>query len=247
MRDGNFQAGIKADPWQIIPTEWIERAFERWNNTQGDLHDEVVSVGVDPARGGSDSTVICLRFRGDWVAELAVYDGAATPDSGAVVSHILNLLLSRNTALPPVHVDSIGIGAAVVDALRQYDKIQVIPVNVSEKTNERDKTGLLRFKNRRAALWWKMREALDPDTGRDIALPPDPQLKAELASPRWRYESGAIRVEEKEEIRKRIGRSTDRADAVLLALVDTIPRAASAALKPRVIHNSQARGAAWMR
>src|SRR5439155_17623492 len=75
--------------------------------------------------------------------------------------------------------------------------------------------------NRRAATWWALREALDPETGAGIALPPDPALVADLAMPRWRLANragaGAIQIEAKDEIRKRLGRSPDRGDAVVMA------------------------------
>jgi hypothetical protein len=62
-----------------------------------------------------------------------------------------------------------------------------------------------------------VREALDPDSGQDIALPPDRDLRADLTAPRWSITARGIQVESKEEIRKRIGRSPDAGDAVMLA------------------------------
>jgi len=73
------------------------------------------------------------------------------------------------------------------------------------------------LQRRRAALWWKFREALDPVQGDGIALPPDRRLAAQLAAPTWRLKGNAIAIESKEEIRKRLGASTDDADAVILA------------------------------
>jgi len=64
---------------------------------------------------------------------------------------------------------------------------------------------------------WKLREALDPRNGEGIALPPDKRLAAQLAAPTWRLKGNAIAIESKEEIRKRLGASTDDADAVILA------------------------------
>jgi hypothetical protein len=73
-----------------------------------------------------------------------------------------------------------------------------------------------------------MRERLDPANGSAVCLPPDSvlpgdgdsSLVGELAAPRWRTTSaGKVAIEEKAEIRKRIGRSTDLADAVVQAFV----------------------------
>jgi hypothetical protein len=66
-------------------------------------------------------------------------------------------------------------------------------------------------------LHWKFREALDPVTGAGVALPPDQALAADLAAARWKFTARGIQVELKDEIRKRLGRSPDRGDAVIMA------------------------------
>ena len=75
----------------------------------------------------------------------------------------------------------------------------------------------LEFANMRSELWWRFREALDPQSGDDVALPPDRRLAAQLAAPTWRLRGKAILIESKDDIRKRLGASTDDADAVILA------------------------------
>ena len=83
----------------------------------------------------------------------------------------------------------------------------------------RTKDGKLGFRNLRAEAIWKMRELLDPESEITVALPPDPQLRADLASYRWKLISGGIiQIEMKEDIKKRIGRSPDDGDAVVMAL-----------------------------
>ena len=56
-----------------------------------------------------------------------------------------------------------------------------------------------------------------PGAGDGIALPPDRRLAAQLAAPTWKLRGNAILIESKEDIRKRLGTSTDDADAVILA------------------------------
>ena len=77
----------------------------------------------------------------------------------------------------------------------------------------------LKFVNKRAETWWKLREALDPTYGSNVALPPDPSLRADLTSPTWKLTPRGIQIESKDEIRKRLGRSPDKGDAVVLAWV----------------------------
>lgn len=80
------------------------------------------------------------------------------------------------------------------------------------------------FANCRSAAWWTLRELLDPANGWEIALPADDLLTGDLTAVKWRVTSaGRIQVESKEEIRKRLGRSTDHGDAVIQAFYDPPP------------------------
>jgi hypothetical protein len=68
-----------------------------------------------------------------------------------------------------------------------------------------------------------VREALDPNSGNEIALPPDPQLKSDLTAPRWSPTPRGVQVEPKDQVVARIGRSPDCGEAVIYALVDERP------------------------
>lgn len=78
------------------------------------------------------------------------------------------------------------------------------------------------FYNKRSQALWQFREALDPaqDGGSPIALPDDPILIADLTAPRFEVGSRGIKVETKEDVVKRIGRSPDRGDAVVMCWSD---------------------------
>ncbi|HEU5117225.1 MAG TPA: hypothetical protein VFT74_11215, partial [Isosphaeraceae bacterium] len=120
-----------------------------------------------------------------------------------------------------VVVDVIGIGAGVYDLLRRYKNRNVIegspvPWNAAARTPRQDQIGQFKFLNDRAAAWWNLRELLDPSKGSNIALPDDEQLLEELVAPKFGYNvGGTLKIEEKAEIKRRIGRSTDSADAVV--------------------------------
>ena len=66
-------------------------------------------------------------------------------------------------------------------------------------------------------MWWKFREALEPGLGEPIALPPDPDLLADLSAPTWKLGRNGILIEEKAAIKARLGRSPDKGDAVVNA------------------------------
>lgn len=213
MLNGDFQAGMTDDPWQVIPTAWVEAAMGRWKAL--DPKPDMDSLGCDVARGGSDNTVISRRH-GWWFDELLAYPGSATPNGPSVAGLVISNV--RNNA--PIHIDVIGVGSSPYDFLMQANQ-QVLGVNVAEKSTATDKSGRLTFFNLRAEWWWRMREALDPEANNAIALPPDARLMADLCAPTWGLRGAAIIVESREKILDRIGRSPDYASAVILALMNT--------------------------
>jgi hypothetical protein len=225
MLYGDFQAGMQDDPWQVVPTAWVEAAQKRW--TDRAPKGEMLGQGVDVARGGKDQTVIANRHKnpdgskGDWIDRLKVYPGTETPDGPMVAG----LVIASRRDEAPVHIDVIGVGASPYDVLNAM-RLQVLGVNVSEKSTKTDRSGKLTFMNQRSQLWWDMREALDPANDTGLALPPDKDLAIELCTPRWRLRGMTIQVESREEIWEKLHRSVDRASAVLLALIDTPKRAA---------------------
>lgn len=219
MLYGDFQAGIGEDPWQVIPTAWVEAAMARWKPRAP--KGEMLSQGVDVARGGKDNTVIANKHSADdgkgvWFDELKVHPGTDTPDGPKVAG----LVIAERRDLAPVHIDVIGVGASPYDILNGMG-VQVHGINVSEKAQSTDRSGRLTFLNQRSELWWRMREALDPANDMGHALPPDPALKAELCTPKWKPRGMVIQVQSREEIWEELKRSVDRATAVILANIDT--------------------------
>lgn len=225
MLYGDFQAGIEDDPWQVIPTAWVEAAQARWKRP--DKLPAMDSLGVDVARGGRDNTLLARRH-GMWFDVPLVYPGKATPDGPSVAG--LSIAAKRDDAV--IHIDVIGVGSAPYDFLNEAGQ-QVVGVNVAESATGTDKSGRLRFKNLRSELWWRMREALDPTNNTGIALPPDRELLADLCAPTWELSGSTIYVASREQIIDRIGRSPDYGSAYVLALIDTPKRAVIAAVGGR--------------
>ena len=219
FREGDFAAGIETDPWQAIPTEWVRAAQARWSPEMPTLPDAegqeqplpLSALGVDPARGGKDETVIAPRY-GWWFGPLSVYPGKDTPDGPSVAAQVMQ----HHEEAATIVLDVIGVGAAVYDALAAHD-FSPWGFNASERSAATDKTGQLTFVNRRAEAWWRMRELLDPASGMDVALPPDPRLRSDLCAPRFKLTVRGIQIEAKADVKKRLGRSTDRGDAVVQA------------------------------
>lgn len=217
---GDFTAGIRDDDWQVIPTEWVRKAQARWTADKP-ARTPLTCLGVDVARGGSDQTVLARRY-GIWFAPLEKHAGTSTPDGGSVIGHIAKALAVREDQACDVNIDVIGVGASVCDGCSGAG-ISPNSINFAESTERTDRTGKLRFVNLRAWVYWNLREMLDPANGDAVALPPDTELLADLTAARWKMTAQGIRLEAKEEIKKRIGRSPDCADALVLAAMPQIP------------------------
>lgn len=208
--------GVRGDDhrWQVIPTAWVDLAIARWKAAaEGDFTPKPLDVlGVDVARGGKDKTVLAPRH-GLWVGELTRVPGSETPDGPTVAA----LVASRRSGTGTVHIDIVGVGGSVYDSLVSMEGMDVYPMVGSGASILRDRTGQLGFHNKRAEWYWGLREALDPDHGIGLMLPPDRELRADLTAPRWKLTPRGILIERKEEIEKRIGRSPDAGDAVAYA------------------------------
>lgn len=209
FKHGSFTASMVTDPWQVIPPEWVTLAQERWERSKPE--GKMTALGVDPARGGKDKTLLAPRYR-NYVDSFIVFEGKDTPDGPSVAAQVLKHLKDGARAV----VDIVGIGSAVYDALVAND-IPTQAFNSSFKSDAYDKSGQLQFINLRAEAYWKFREMLDPASGEDICLPPSKLLRRQLCAPRFKLTVRGIQIEPKEDIKARLGHSPDEADAVVMA------------------------------
>jgi len=212
MLYGDFHASAMTDPWQIIPTEWMRSAQRRWLEREKP-ETPLTAVGIDPARGGRDNFSMSKRYD-SYFDDLAFWPGASVPDgpTGAELVH-----QSLGDEKPGViNLDIGGIGGSVFDSLSpMYEN--VVAVNSAGASTYRDKSGKLKMRNTRAEMYWRMRDALDPNGGDDVALPPGNEVVADLCSARYKPTTSGVLVEDKDDIKKRIGRSPDKGESILLA------------------------------
>ena len=173
--------------------------------------DERLVVGFDVARFGDDETILAPR-RGRWMYPLLPVAKGDGPDTAAraIIALADAKLLRLPQELPLFAVDANGVGASVFDALARREDCEVVAVNTAEAADASDD-----YINLRAELHFAFKEWLKQGG----ALPDDARLQSELVAPRYAVDGkNRIKVESKDDLRKRLRRSPDRADAALLSL-----------------------------
>lgn len=215
---GDFTIGVEDDPWQVIPAEWVLLAQERWKRRERPVDEDdkpipMTALGVDVARGGKDQMVLAPRY-GNWFAPLVKYRGKDIPDGPTAASAVVRELGKDKKT--PILIDILGVGGSSYDILKSQG-FRIRGVNFAKASRAMDKSRQLQLRNIRAEAYWGMREALDPASGDDIALPSDPELLADLTAATWSITTGGILVESKKDIVKRLKRSPDCGDAVVLS------------------------------
>lgn len=203
------------DEFSVIPLGWIYQAQERWQEWHESGRPMQAEwrkiVGCDVARFGNDKTAFAERW-GDILISVKKMPRKDTQGTASLLSSELEAERGDLGV-----VDTNGVGAGVYDRAKALGKY-VMGINAGNRTKLKDRSGQITFYNLRAAVFWRMRELLDPANGSTVMLPDDEELAADLSTPHWRtMPGGSIVIESKDDIRKRIGRSPDKGDAVCLA------------------------------
>jgi hypothetical protein len=163
--------------------------------------------GADIARMGRDKTVLYRNRDG----VIRFIDSWSKMDTMKTVGKLRQHLDHYPTKIPAT-IDSIGVGAGVVDRLRELG-LEAIGFQGSERAYRPEK-----FKNRRAEVYWEFRQALE-DGVYDLD-PEDTKLAAELCNIKYWIDSGGrIVVESKEDMRERGVPSPDHADAAVYSTI----------------------------
>ena len=202
---GNFPSESED---QVIGLQQIEDAKAR--EVQPGLP---VVVSCDVARYGSDETVIAIR-RGDNVRIHKTYTSRSLMET---VGHIVDAAREYNQPGMRVVIDDVGLGGGVTDRLKELG----VPVEGFNGGSTANEPRL--YPNRRSEAWFAFAGQID-----NVDLDKDEQLGADLVAPKYSLDSQGRRVvEPKDKTKRRLGRSPDRADAVLMAFAPPAPMGAS--------------------
>lgn len=220
---GDMQAGVKDHPYQVIPTQWIDAAFDRWREREairamGQSRRWVMTaLGVDCAIGGADNAV-CTP----------VYDnlnfGQQVEKPGKEIkngSDLTMMVLTTHKDKARVMVD-LGGGYGDQCHTQIQGKVGLPPIGCKGSASA---TGTSRrgyeFPNLRSQQIWAVREMLDPENPENehaqVAIYPSEKLKRDLTAPTYQMRGNMIVVEPYEKLKERIGRSLDYGSSFILA------------------------------
>jgi len=208
----------------VIPLELCLAAQTREVENHG-----VIRWGVDVARFGRDRTVLIKRCQNATLEKHKSWSGTDTMQtSGRIYAEWLDTPPSDRPVT--IFVDVIGIGAGVVDRLQELG-LPVSGVNVAENASVDDL-----YMRQRDELWFKARKWLE---AKNCHLVEDEVLVAELSLPKYSFTSnGKLKVESKDELKKRYPQSPDVADAFCLTFSDTMETRTRSSYEPEVFADS---------
>lgn len=193
---------------KLIGYKEIHKALEcKLENNS--LIDVPLVIGVDVARFGDDKTAIARR-KGRKAFKIKTYAKLSVVEVANLVTSII-----RDEQPARVNIDIGAMGAGVYDILvdRGYSSI-VRAVNFGEEAQEQEK-----YYNRRSEMWGRLRDWLNAEL--PVSIVDCDGLSEDLTTPNKKYDKvGRLLLEKKEEIKKRLGRSTDLGDALALTFAE---------------------------
>lgn len=203
----------------VVPYSWLKAC----QKLGVDLSSDVVQLGVDVGASEDGDPSVIYERRGSKAGrkwEISTDDSERIAD---LVQDVIN-----ETGATTAKVDVIGVGFGVVGSLKRRrkrgeHKAQIIGVNVGERPASKE--AKKRFPNKRSQIWWEVGRELSELKAWDLSAI-DEDTVAELIAPRYEEKTnGQIVVEPKKETKKRLGRSPDNADALLLCFYSPISKA----------------------
>ncbi len=221
LYSGKFSAALEDNPMQVIPTEWIMAAQDRWMKRKDQDNGPITAVGVDPNGGGKDEFGM-VTLRGTFFDEPILETGLDFKKPRKSAAFIIENIDDD----PQINVDCTGgWGNGIVEHLEEHYACKAL--GMANKSTKRTK-GKIKygFANKRAEYIWQLGEALDPDEGDNIALPAGEygrRIIQELSTVRFIQRGRVILIEPKEDIIARIRRSPTILDMFAYAWAEADP------------------------
>jgi hypothetical protein len=202
-----------ADPTALIPLWQVEAAIGR---DIAAIDDDPLVFGVDVARFGDDESVFTTRLGWTVLAQKSWRQFDTMQVAYHVKAGVRDAEKHLNKKHARIFIDTIGVGGGVADRLRDM-QMEAQDVNVSESAACKED-----FSRLRDELHWEMREAFDSgriSISEEAAYPDgghDSELVNQLASIKYKYVDGKLKVESKDERKRRGLDSPDRAESLMM-------------------------------
>lgn len=180
------------------------RFVARARKNRIDNNEAKLVIGVDVAISDNDKTAI-IRRKGRVAYNLETFRNMNTMEIAGMLKHVIE---KENPYR--VYIDCIGVGAGVVDRLRELGYYFVEGINVARSANQKDK-----FRNQRAELWSEMRDWFYQEM--PVQVPDNDELHGDLCNLGYKYDSsGRLVIESKDDLKARGMSSPDAGDALAL-------------------------------
>lgn len=196
----------------VIKSAWLRRA-----RTLIPVGSETVRhlVVVDPARFGDDETVV-YYLKNTRIEDEKIFGHKPLTDCAGEVGEMANRH-KINEHRPVIVCDEDGLGGGVIDNLRDWG-FEVLGIQSASQADHPD-----RYYNKRAEMWWTVglrysRSEILEGVADERKQHLDAELDRQLTTVEYKWRNGKILVQDKEEIKKNLGRSPDRADAKIMGL-----------------------------
>tara|TARA_R100001230_G_C5688170_1_gene199136 strand:+ start:1848 stop:3260 length:1413 start_codon:yes stop_codon:yes gene_type:complete len=191
----------------IIPLELVDSAIQREIPNDHGVSD--IIWALDVARHGADSSVL-VKKQGNIITDIKTWKRLDLMELSGRVQAEFDTTEPENRPME-VYIDVIGMGYGVLDSLNAIGRLNAVGINVAESPSQKET-----YMNLRSELWFKFRSFLE---GKMCKLPANEYMIADLISVKYKFTAGGkIQVESKDQIKKRIGRSPDVADALVLLM-----------------------------
>lgn len=210
---------IVDEPDQVVNYELVKAARDLEPDENGPQ-----ALGVDVGRYGGDPSG-WAHYTGNHLHAIVEHQGESTT---RVANLLISYMVRHRIPADRVGVDVVGLGAGTADACHERNvEVKEVVSGAAPVEDERAQDSFYTFLNLRAQMWWHLREELGARRLSFAGLSREAykRLREDLTAPRYRTQADRkIRVESKDDIRKRIGRSTDYGDmAVYGAFVERLP------------------------
>jgi len=202
--------------YSLYRLSWLERCIENWYKLKDEPKTDIITYGLDPADTGQDHTALA-KWIGTYCERVDTYD----MEVSQALPFMQRVIGAATTT--PIGIDSNGLGAMLYQMLRDK-KYKVVSLVAGAKAEDKAGNPVMdafrrnTFVNLRSAMYWQLRDCLDPNSPLyepDLALPDDPDLIEELLAHEWEERNGRIYVLPKDKVKEQISRSPDKSDALV--------------------------------